>query len=74
MKHGVTEEGEAAVTNSALIEGKGGSGLNWDWDPTLQQNDKYIVTVINEENGMIRGTGNTTALDGTGWTWTTPST
>ena len=66
MKHGVTGEGEAAVTNSALIEGKGGSGLNWDWDPTLQQNDKYIVTVINEENGMIRGTGNTTALDGDG--------
>lgn len=66
MKHGVTGEGEAAVTNSALIEGKGGSGLNWDWAPTLQQNDKYTVTVVNEENGIIRGTGNTTALDGDG--------
>lgn len=66
MKHGVTGEGEASITNSALIEGKGGSGVNWDWDPVLQKDGKYIITVVNEEGGVIRGTGDSTSLDGDG--------
>ena len=63
MKHGVTGEGQARIQNSALIEGKGGSGLNWDWNAALQGNDKYTVTVINEEGGVIRGTGNSSSLE-----------
>lgn len=66
MKHGVTGEGSAYIYNSACIEGKGGSGVNWDWDPVLQKNDQYTVTLINEADGIITGTGNSTTLDGDG--------
>lgn len=66
MKHGVTGEGSAYIYNSAFIEGKGGSGVNWDWDPVLQKNDQYTVTLINEADGIITGTGNSTTLDGDG--------
>lgn len=66
MKHGVTGEGEAAVANHGRIEGRGGSGLNWDWDAALQQDDKYVVTVVNGKDGVISGTGDTASLDGDG--------
>lgn len=66
MKHGVTGEGEAFISNNGRIEGRGGSGLNWDWDAALQQNDKYVVTVVNGKDGVISGTGDAASLDGDG--------
>lgn len=66
MKHGVTGEGEASISNDGRIEGRGGSGLNWDWDATLQQDDKYVVTVVNGKDGIITGTGDAASLDGDG--------
>lgn len=66
MKHGVTGEGEAVISNNGRIEGRGGSGLNWDWDAALQQDDKYVVTVVNGKDGVISGTGDATSLDGDG--------
>ncbi len=66
MKHGVTGEGEASISNDGRIEGSGGSGLNWDWDATLQQDNKYVVTVVNGKDGVITGTGDATSLDGDG--------
>lgn len=66
MKHGVTGEGEASISNDGRIEGRGGSGLNWDWDATLQQDDKYVVTVVNGKDGVITGIGDATSLDGDG--------
>ena len=42
------------------IEGRGGSGLNWDWNAALQQDDKYVVTVVNGKDGVISGTGDAT--------------
>lgn len=66
MKHGVTGEGEASISNDGRIEGRGGSGLNWDWDAALQQDDKYVVTVVNGKDGVITGTGDATSLDGDG--------
>ena len=66
MKHGVTGEGKAAISNNGRIEGRGGSGLNWDWNAALQQDDKYVVTVVNGKDGVISGTGDATTLDGDG--------
>ena len=66
MKHGVTGEGKAAISNNGRIEGRGGSGLNWDWNAALQQVDKYVVTVVNGKDGVISGTGDATTLDGDG--------
>ncbi|MFR4415992.1 MAG: hypothetical protein ACLT8E_00515 [Akkermansia sp.] len=42
------------------------SGLNWDWNAALQQDDKYVVTVVNGKDGVISGTGDATTLDGDG--------
>lgn len=66
IKHGVTGEGEAGINNNGRIEGRGGSGLNWDWNAALQQDDKYVVTVVNGKDGVITGTGDAASLDGDG--------
>lgn len=69
-KHGVTGDRASALTNSGLIEGLSGSGVNWDAVVGYETNPGthyYTTSLSNNAGGTIRGaTTDSVAGDGDG--------
>jgi len=69
-KHGVTGDRASALTNSGIIEGLSGSGVNWDAVIGYESNPGshyYTTSVSNNVGGIIRGaTQDAVAGDGDG--------